>query len=148
MSISDRTKIALLAAFPGSYFKTSQFHDGEVALVEFIAHEKANAYINLTHCKNLNDVKAKVLEGFSRDAYKTEPYRSKVANEKFHKFMRIGINVFLCTNFSSDDMEIIYTHLGNGVSHKKTMAFIRSGMRVRSFDWGKEYKNGRKQSNG
>lgn len=146
--ISDRVKVELLTAFPKSFFKTSQFHDGTVTSLEFIAHERANAYINLTKCKSRNDVAAKVLEGFSRDAYKTSPYRSNVANKKFHEFMLQGINIFLQTKFSADDMEIIYTHLGNGVSHKKTMAFIRSGMRVRSFDWGKEYKNGRKQSNG
>ena len=38
-----------------------------------------------------------------------------------------GINMFLHTDFSFDDMEIIYTYLGNACNHKKTIRFIESG---------------------
>ena len=38
-----------------------------------------------------------------------------------------GINDYLNTNFDFDDMEIIYTYLGNGVNRPLTIAFIESG---------------------
>lgn len=94
---------------------------------EFIAHERANEYFILHNCETELDVKCKVLEWFSRGAYKTEPYRSKKKNDEFHAFMLNGINQFLGTEFTEDDMEQIYTYLGNACNHEKTVAFIESG---------------------
>lgn len=94
---------------------------------EFIAHDKANEYFILRNCETELDVKCKVLEWFSGGAYKTEPYRRADKNIEFHKFMRDGINQFLGTDFTEDDMEIIYTYLGNCCNHEKTIRFIESG---------------------
>ena len=94
---------------------------------EFIAHQIANEYFNLRKCKSELDVKCKVLEWFSRGAYKTEPYGTKKKNNEFHKFMLDGINDFLGTEFTEDDMELIYTYLGNAVHHELTIKFICSG---------------------
>lgn len=94
---------------------------------EFIAHDKANEYFILHNCETELDVKCKVLEWFSRGAYKTEPYRSKKKNNEFHEFMLNGINKFLGTEFTEDDMEVIYTYLGNACNHEKTICFIESG---------------------
>lgn len=94
---------------------------------EFIAHIKANEYFILRDCETELDVKCKVLEWFSRGAYKTEPYGNKQKNDEFHKFMRDGINQFLGTDFTEEDMEIIYTYLGNRCNHKKTIRFIENG---------------------
>lgn len=91
---------------------------------EFIAHAAANQYFILRGCENMLDVQCKVLEWLSRGAYKTEPFEMDSKNEKFHKFMRDGINKFLGTNFSEDDMEIIYTKLGNRCNHSLTVAFV------------------------
>ena len=91
---------------------------------EFIAHEKANEYFILKNCKSELDVKCKVLEWFSRGAYKTEPYRTKKKNDEFHEFMLDGINEFLGTEFTEDDMVLIYTYLGNAVNHELTIKFI------------------------
>lgn len=93
---------------------------------EFIAHDKANEYFILHNCETELDVKCKVLEWFSRGAYKTEPYRSKKKNDEFHEFMLNGINQFLGTEFTEDDMEQIYTYLGNCCNHNKTIRFIES----------------------
>ena len=60
-------------------------------------------------------------------AYKAEPYNSKRSNDEFHRFILNGINQFLNTNFTEDDMEQIYTYLGNACNHKKTLLFIESG---------------------
>lgn len=105
---------------------------------EFIAHEKANEYFILHNCETELDVKCKVLEWFSRGAYKTEPYRSKKKNDEFHEFMLNGINHFLGTEFNEDDIEEIYIHLGNACNHQKTILFIESGYDMEVFDSGKE----------
>lgn len=94
---------------------------------EFIAHEKANEYFILRDCETEFDIKCKMLEWFSRGAYKTEPYRTKKSNDEFHTFMLNGINKYLNTNFTYKDMEQIYTYLGNAVNHTKTMMFVESG---------------------
>ena len=45
-----------------------------------------------------------------------------------------GINMFLHTNFSFDDMETIYTYLGNACNHERTLKFVRSGYDMAIFD--------------
>ena len=94
---------------------------------EFVAEKRANEYFLLENCETELDVQCKVLEWFSRAAYKTQPYRSDFRNEEFHDFMLKGINDFLGTVFSKKDMEIIYTYLGNAIKHEKTIEFIKSG---------------------
>lgn len=101
---------------------------------EFIAHVKSNTYFILRDCKTELDVKCKVLEWLSRAAYKTEPYRRRDKNDEFHKFMRGGINEFLGVHFSENDMETIYTYLGNACNHEKTVAFVMSGYDIRIFE--------------
>ncbi|MDF2510447.1 MAG: hypothetical protein K0S04_313 [Herbinix sp.] len=111
-------KLKLIQAFPESFINDSG---------EFIAHEKANEYFILDNCKDEEEVKCKVLERLSRGAFKTEPFESMRKNDGFHRFMLDGINEFLGTAFSSDNIEIIYTYLGNNVNRKKCLEFIRSG---------------------
>ena len=78
-------------------------------------------------CENEFDVKCKVLEWLSRGAYKTCPFNSNLKNERFHNFMLNGINDFLGTDFTENDIEEIYTYLGNRCNHEKTVKFINSG---------------------
>lgn len=94
---------------------------------EFIAHDKANEYFRLSDCESEFDIKCKMLEWFSRGAFKTEPYRSTIKNKEFHNFMLNGINKFLDTNFTESDMDLIYTYLGNRCNHDLTVKFIESG---------------------
>lgn len=94
---------------------------------EFIAHQYANQYFIIRNCETEMDIKCKVLEWFSRGAYKTTPYSSKKKNDELHAFMLNGINKYLGTNFSHKDMEVIYTYLGNCCNHSKTVAFVESG---------------------
>lgn len=94
---------------------------------EFIAHIKSNTYFVLKDCENETDVKCKVLEWLSRAAYKTEPYSAKRSNDEFHRFILCGVNQFLETDFTEEDMEQIYTYLGNRCNHAKTLKFIESG---------------------
>lgn len=117
IDISNDVELRLKDAFPGSFINP----DGE-----FIAHKEANSYFILKGCKNELDVKCKVLEWLSRDAYKTAPFYDEEKNEEFRDFMRNGINIFLDTDFVEEDMEDIYVELGNCVNHEKTIRFVES----------------------
>lgn len=110
--------IRLMHCFPRSFINQNG---------EFIAHLKSNTYFRLEDCNTEMDVKSKVLERLSRAAYKTEPYRRKDKNDEFHSFMLKGINEFLGTQFTAEEMEQIYTYLGNACNHEKTVRFVESG---------------------
>ena len=47
--------------------------------------------------------------------------------------MLVGINKYLGTNFTKEDIEIIYTYLGNACHHEKTLEFVRSGFNMDIF---------------
>ena len=108
----------LARAFPNSFINTA---------LEFIAHKEANEYFRLEDCENEFDVKCKVLEWLSRGAYKTCPFHTNLKNERFRNFMLNGINDFLGTDFTTEDMAIIYQKLGNRVRHSLTAEFVNSG---------------------
>lgn len=108
---------ALIAAFPGSCVNENR---------EFIAHAQANEYFSLKDCNYPEDIDCKVLEWFSRSASKGAWYSTRWRNEKFRKFMRDGINNYLDTNFSEEQLLKIYTHLGNAVNHELTKKFIEN----------------------
>ncbi len=120
-NFKDRSRIGwdiigrLLRAFPQSFIN----YNGEVIL-----HRYANEYFILRNCETELDVKCKVLEWCSRAASTAEPYKSKAKNDEFHTFMLKGINQFLETSFTHDDMKLIYTYLGNAIKHDKTVEFI------------------------
>lgn len=108
----------LMYCFPNSFINQNY---------EFIAHKETNQYFSLDNCENELDIKCKLLEWFSRPAYKTEPYSSKKKNNELHSFMADGVNEFLDTNFNEKDFELVYTYLGNACNHKRTIKFIESG---------------------
>ena len=107
----------LMTAFPTSFINSA---------LEFIAYGEANEWFRLDDCENEFDVKCKVLEWLSRGAYKTCPFNSNLKNKKFHNHMLSGINNFLGTNFTENDIEEIYIYLGNRCNHEKTVRFIES----------------------
>lgn len=108
----------LSAAFPKSFINCS---------LEFIAHRTAGEYFRLEDCETELDVQCKVLEWLSRGAYKAQPFSTERKNKEFHAFMLDGINKFLGTNFSSEDMALIYQELGNRIRHYLTVKFVESG---------------------
>lgn len=116
--IDWKTIRKLLSCFDGSFI------NGEG---EFVAHAQSNQYFVLHNCETELDVKCKVLEWFSRGAYKTEYCRSKKKNDEFHEFMLNGINQFLGTDFREAGIELIYARLGNACNHNKTIRFVESG---------------------
>lgn len=108
----------LMRAFPNSFVNAN----GEI-----IVHRDANEYFLFRTCKTELDVQCKVLEWLSRGAYKTSPFPSERKNRKFQDFMLNGINKYLETDFTRDDMDLIYTYLGNACNHDLTVKFVESG---------------------
>lgn len=117
MNDMQKVRQTLLTAFPKSFINERD---------EFIAHERTNQYIILSNCENPLDVKCKILEWFSRPAHKTTPYSQEWKNRKFHEFMLNGINAFLDTHFTEQDIGTIYCVLGNAINHEKTVRFVES----------------------
>ena len=95
--------------------------------LEFVAHPRGNVYFVIGNCQNKLDVDCKVLEYFSRAAYKTEPYNSNYKNKEFHEYFLNGINKYFGCNFTEKDIELIYTYIGNACNHNRTVDFISSG---------------------
>ena len=97
--------------------------------LEFVANpnRRVNSYFRLEDCESREDVTAKVLEWLSREAYKSLHYSVDWRNKEVHEYHLKGINAFCGTNFTHEDMEIIYTRLGNCVNHRLTLFFILSG---------------------
>ncbi|GAA0678936.1 hypothetical protein [Clostridium cadaveris] len=86
---------------------------------ELIIEPKNNIYFNLTDIKNEMDLKCKIIAWLSRPSYKgISNYWQK----------RIG-NIFnesLGANFSKNEIEQIYSFLGNDCNRRKTIEFIES----------------------
>lgn len=114
-------KQALLDAFPGSFVNDRN---------EFIAHLKSNQYFLLGDCEYPEDIDCKVLEWLSRSACKGQPYSQEWRNRKYRKTMLDGINSYMDTNFTEDEMMEIYTYLGNACNHARTVKFVESGFKM------------------
>lgn len=98
---------------------------------EFIADKFGGASFKIDDCNTEEDIKCKVLEWLSRSACKSQPYMNERKNKEFNEFILDGINAFLGTSFSSDDMMTIYTSLGNRIAHVLTVQFIKHGMSIK-----------------
>lgn len=110
----------LFSAFPDGFINHN---------LEFIAHphHRVNSYFRLEDCETEEDVAAKILEWLSREAYKSQHFNQELRNRRVHEYHLEGINAFCGTCFTEDDIDEIYTNLGNSVNHQKTLEFIRIG---------------------
>ena len=118
--VSTQVLRKLFIAFPQGHINR---------LLEFVAdsHRRVNSYFRLEDCETEEDVAAKLLEWLSREAYKSQHFRTERRNEEVHAYHLRGINSFCGTNFCKDDIRIIYSMLGSRVNHPLTLDFIRSG---------------------
>lgn len=114
-------------AFPKAYV-TMNF--------ELILVPRTNTYINLNHCSTPDEFKVKIIENCSRLA-------SKGYSKPLRKEHLDGINKLLDTNFTQEDMEYIYTYLGNGIKHELCMKFVQSGYDLGVIDEGLQEKERR-----
>lgn len=108
---NDELRGRFVRAFPLFYINHN---------LEAIIHPRRNSYFRLEDVKTEMDLKAKILEWLSREA-------CKGGTKKTQAYHLDGINAFLGTTFSQEDMMEIYTYLGNRVNHAKTLRFIESG---------------------
>lgn len=111
--IRDRLK----SAFP-KFFINQNF--------EIIIYPPTNSYFNLTNIETETELKAKILEWTSREAGKSFSLKSR-------KYHLEGINKFLNTDFTHEEMDLIYTSLGNACNHRKTLEFLESGYDFKIF---------------
>ena len=116
--VDNDVLLRLFKCFPNSFMNSQ---------LEFIADLKSNTYFRLSDCETEFQVKKKVIQWLSRAAFKSEPYQTMIANERFHKRIAKGINDFIDTDWDCDDFEIIYAKLGNGCNDDLCEAFINSG---------------------
>lgn len=113
-------------AFPKAYV-TMNF--------ELILVPRTNTYINLNYCSTPDEFKAEVIEGVSRFAFKG--FTKPLCREHLD-----GINKLLDTDFTPEEIEYIYTNLGNGINHELCMKFVQSGYDLGVIDEGLQAKDG------
>lgn len=108
----------LMDLFPNSYINR---------LNELILYSSTNLYFGLDDVNSEQDIKCKLLEWCSRDTYKAQPFDNYEHNLYYQDTIRKRINYYLKTDFSREQMELIYQKLGNSINHDLTIKFVKSG---------------------
>lgn len=118
--VSQKVLNDLFGAFPDAILNRN---------IEFVAdpHRRVNSYFRLDNCRTRIETICKVLEYLSREACKSQHFNAKWRNDQVHDYHLKGINTFCGSKFSTEDIELVYAYLGNGVNRQKTLAFINSG---------------------
>ena len=86
---------------------------------ELILIPKTNLYFRLEGVETELDFKCKLLEWCSRDSVKG-------VSNYWQRKTRNMINYLLGTNFTTNNLNMIYCRLGNCVNHNLTISFIES----------------------
>ena len=97
-------------------------HNNEIILIP-----KFNVYTLLDDVNTDEDFKVKLCEYFSRDCCCALRYSQNKRLERYWKDNTEAFNVICGTDFSVDQMEYIYTYLGNGIKHDLAKKFVKSG---------------------
>lgn len=97
-------------------------HNNEIILIP-----KFNVYTLLNDVETDDDFKAKLCEWFSRDCCCALRYQQQKRLNRYYQHNTDVFNAICDTNFTVDDMHIIYTYLGNGIKHELAKAFVKSG---------------------
>lgn len=108
----------IMNIFYGSFIN----HNKELILIP-----KTNLYFYLGDVNTVDEVKYKLLEWCSRSCFKAMPYRYAKKNKKYQDNVLIKVNECLDMEFTREQMELIYTKLGNCINHELTMKFVSSG---------------------
>lgn len=102
----------------GSYIN----HNNEIILIP-----KFNVYTLLDDVNTDEDFKVKLCEWFSRDCCCALRYSQKKRLDRYYQENTEAFNFICGTNFSVQQMEYIYTYLGNGIKHELAKKFVKSG---------------------
>jgi hypothetical protein len=108
----------IMNIFYGSFIN----HNKELILIP-----KTNLYFYLGDVNTVDEVKYKLLEWCSRSCFKAMPYRYTKKNREYQDDVLRKVNECLDMEFTREQMELIYTKLGNCINHELTMKFVSSG---------------------
>jgi hypothetical protein len=86
---------------------------------ELIVEPKNNIYFRLEDVETELELKCKVIAWLSRPS-------CKGVSNYWQKRIRAIVNEFLGTEFTFEEMDKIYTYLGNDCNRKKSIKFIKS----------------------
>lgn len=110
MNSSSKELEKIYDAFPKAYI--NRFN-------EMIIYPRENTYFLLDNVNNELELECKVLEYCSRQA-------SKGLSKTSRKYHFEGICDFFNRKFTQEEMNLIYTHLGNGINRKLCIKYIES----------------------
>ena len=94
---------------------------------EIILIPKFNVYTLLDDVNTDVDFKVKLCEWFSRDCCCALRYSQNKRLERYWEENTEAFNYICGTSFTVEQMEYIYTYLGNGIRHKVAEEFVKSG---------------------
>ena len=97
-------------------------HNNEIILIP-----KFNVYTLLDDVETDDDFKVKLCEWFSRDCCCALRYSYKKRLDRYYQENTDAFNFICGTNFTVEQMEYIYTYLGNGIKHELTKKFVKGG---------------------
>lgn len=92
-------------------------------LNEMIIYLPVNSYFMLNNVTNQLELDCKILEWCSRQASKGTSWQSR-------KYHFKGICEYFGRDFTEDEMDLIYTKLGNGINRKLCIKYIQSGFDI------------------
>lgn len=98
---------------------------------ELIMIPKFNVYTLLNDVETETDFKVKLCEWFSRDCCCAMRYSQRWRLEEYWKNNTDIFNELCETDFSIDDMNLIYTKLGNGINRQLCKKFVESGFALK-----------------
>lgn len=108
----------VMKQFPGAFING----DNELILIP-----KTNLYVCLHDVNTPTDLKFKLLEYCSRDCTSAMRYSQEWRNRRYQDDVLARVNKCLGTNFTREEMELVYDVLGNGCNHKLAKRFVSSG---------------------
>ena len=109
----------------GSYIN----HNNEIILIP-----KFNVYTLLDDVNTDNDFKVKLCEWFSRDCCCALRYSQQKRLNRYYQENTDAFNYICGTNFTIEQMNYIYSYLGNGIKHKLAQQFVDSGFDLSVID--------------
>ena len=95
-------------------------HNNEIILIP-----KFNVYTLLDDVETDDDFKVKMCEWFSRDCCCALRYSYKKRLDRYYQENTDAFNFICGTNFTVEQMEYIYTYLGNGIKHELAKKFVK-----------------------
>ena len=111
--------------FIGSYIN----YNNEIILIP-----KFNIYTSLDDVYSNEDFEVKLCEWFSRDCCCALRYSQKKRLERYWSENTDAFNYICGTAFSVEQMEYIYTYLGNGIRRDLAKKFVKSGFDLSVID--------------